>query len=346
MLFRSATAIAVIAALLATMTALRATIALTPAVAMAPPVPPSYRRSWFEHATLLALLSQPSRMILRHISRWPIRAGLTITGLSMAVALLITAVFALGSIEALIDIQFNQTARQDVTVTFFEPRQDDVRQTLKHLPGVLAVEGFRAVPARLISGPRAKRVTITGYGRDADLSRLLDRTLQPIALPPHGLLLTQRLADTLEVSPGDTLTVSVMEGRRPILEIPVAALIEGYLGIGAYMNIAALNQMMLEGPTLSGAHLMTDAAADQPLYRALKDSPTVAGVSVRATSLASLRRTLAETLNISIAVTSAFAGLIAFGVVYNGARIALSEQGRELASLRRSEEHTSELQSH
>lgn len=333
-LFAFATAIAMIAALLATATALRTTMLLTPAVAMAPPAPPNYRRSWFEGDALLALLGQPNRMILRHISRWPLRAGLTVTGLSMAVTLLISAIFVLGSLEALIDIQFNQTARQDATVTFFEPRQADVRHALEHLPGVLAVEGFRAVSARLISGPREKRVVITGHGHEADLSRLLDGNLQPVTPPPHGLLLTQRLAEFLAVTPGDMIIVSVMEGRRPKLEIPVAGLIEGYLGIGAYMDIAALNQLMLEGPTLSGAHLLTDPASGQSFYRALKDGPAVAGVSLRGTALASLRRTLAQTLNISIAITSAFAGLIAFGVVYNSARIALSEQGRELASLR------------
>ncbi|MHA1564587.1 MAG: ABC transporter permease [Alphaproteobacteria bacterium] len=333
-LFALATIIAISAALLATFTALRSTMRLTPAVAMAPPAPPSYRHSLLEHPALFARISQPNRMILRHIARWPIRAGLTVAGLSMAVALLITALFGIGSIEQLIHIQFDQTARQDATVTFFEPRQAAVSHTLENLPGVLAVEGFRTVPARLISGPRRKRVAITGYPQGTDLSRLLNQSLQPLALPGQGLMLTERLAAFLAVEPGDHITVSVMTGRRPQRQIRVAGLIRGYLGIGAYMELGALNRLMLEGPTLSGAHLLTDSGSQQQLYRALKDSPAVAGVSLRATALASLRDTLAQTLIISIVINSAFAGLIAFGVVYNSARIALSEQGRELASLR------------
>ncbi len=333
-LFAFATAIAVAAALLATATTLRRIMRLTPAVAMSPPAPPSYRHSWLDHRSLIAWLGQPSRMILRHITRWPLRAALTTIGLSMPVAVLITSFFFFGAIEAFIDFHFDQTARQDVTMTFFEPSQADVRRTLAHLPGVLAVEGYRAVPAKLTSGTRQKRVAITGYPQGADLSRLLDGALQPITLPAEGLLLTTRLADFLAARPGDTVTVSVMEGRRPTREMPVVGLIESYLGIGAYMDLAALNRLMLEGPVLSGAYLMTDAAEEERLYRALKDSPAVAGVALRRTALESLRDTLAENLLISVTFTTAFATIIAFGVVYNSARIALSEQGRELASLR------------
>ena len=43
---------------------------------------------------------------------------------------------------------------------------------------------------------------------------------------------------------------------------------------------------------------------------------------------------MAQNMYVMIAVLVGLAGLIAFGVVYNFARISLSEQGREMASLR------------
>jgi len=50
--------------------------------------------------------------------------------------------------------------------------------------------------------------------------------------------------------------------------------------------------------------------------------------------LASFESHVAANMNTTMAIVSLFAGVIALGVVYNGARVALSERGRELASLR------------
>jgi putative ABC transport system permease protein len=134
--------------------------------------------------------------------------------------------------------------------------------------------------------------------------------------------------------PGDVVTVEVMEGRRPVRDIRVAAVVEVYLGTPAYMNMTALNRMMLEGPTISGAHLLVDDHAAAALYGELKALPKVAGVSLRTAAVDSFRATLAELINYMITFYALFASLLAVGVVYNSARISLSERGRELASMR------------
>ena len=66
----------------------------------------------------------------------------------------------------------------------------------------------------------------------------------------------------------------------------------------------------------------------------LKETPAVSGVVVRASVMRAFERTIAESFSISITMMVAFACIIASGIVYNGARVALSERGRELASLR------------
>ena len=43
---------------------------------------------------------------------------------------------------------------------------------------------------------------------------------------------------------------------------------------------------------------------------------------------------MAANMSVSIFINLIFAGIIAFGVVYNAARVSLSERSRELASLR------------
>jgi putative ABC transport system permease protein len=60
----------------------------------------------------------------------------------------------------------------------------------------------------------------------------------------------------------------------------------------------------------------------------------VAGVALQSAALRTFHETMAETMYIIISFYVAFGGLLAVGTVYNSARIALAERGRELASLR------------
>ena len=106
------------------------------------------------------------------------------------------------------------------------------------------------------------------------------------------------------------------------------------MGTRAYMRLDLLHRRFDEGDALSGAFARVDAARRDALYAALKDTPGVAGVSLKSAAMDSFQRTVGDTLAITRAITVLFAAIIAFGVVYNAARISLSERRRELATLR------------
>ena len=91
---------------------------------------------------------------------------------------------------------------------------------------------------------------------------------------------------------------------------------------------------MHEGPTLSRAYLSVDSAQLQPLYAQLKGMPRIASVAERAQEIRNFNRMMQETMLFFTYVATVFAVIIAFGVIYNSARIALTESGHELASLR------------
>jgi putative ABC transport system permease protein len=161
-------------------------------------------------------------------------------------------------------------------------------------------------------------------GRNFDVARI----------PPEGVLLTTKLAEVLGAKTGDRLTVEVLEGARPITRVAVAGTVDEMIGLSAYMDISTLNRMMREGPSISGAYLSVDSKKLPALYSQLKRTPAVAGVAVREAMLESFYRTIAESLSISTTALNVFACVIAIGMVYNSARVALSERGHELASLR------------
>ena len=158
--------------------------------------------------------------------------------------------------------------------------------------------------------------------------------MRPVELPPDGLVLNTKLAEILGARAGDTVTVEVLEGERPVRQVSIAALVDEPVGLGAYMQASALHRLMREGDTISGAYLKADSLVAPSLYATLKHTPSISGVSVREAMLASFWKTFGDSIWISTAFLVGFACVIAVGIVYNSARIALSERGNELASLR------------
>ena len=322
------------AALAGTFSSLRRAAKLPPAEAMRPPAPPLYRRTRLSRSRIATWLDQPSRIILRQIVRWPGRALLTSAGIGLSVGVLVMALQWIDSINHIVQVYFYDSQRQDMMVGLVEAQSDSAAHELAHLPGVLSVEPMRIVSAYLRHGNQSHRGALTGIPPDAQLQRVYDAGGYVVPLPPGGVVLGTKLAEKLGVSTGDTLQVDVLQGRRPQLQVPVAGVFETYIGIPAFIDIATLNRLLKERPSLEYANLLVDDAARPALYEALKNMPKVSAVMLREAAITTFNDTLAETLLIYISFFAMFACTLGFGVVYNSTRIALSERGRELATLR------------
>lgn len=322
------------AAILGTLGAVRRAASLPPAEAMRPEAPPDYRRTLLERLRLQRLLGPGGRMVVRHLERQPLRALFSCAGISLAVAVLIVGSFVHGSLLYLIDFMFFTTQRQDMTVAFVEPASPAAAYELERLPGVLASEPFRAVPARIRAGPRSRLQGVMGLPAHPRLNRVVDQDERPVAMPERGLLLSDTLAEILGVEAGDEVTLEILEGQRPVVRERVAAITRTYAGTAAYMEIGALNRLLREGPVLTGAALSIDPRRTEELFRTLKETPRVASVTIKLAALQSFQDTLAQNILRMRLFNLVFASIIAFGVIYNSARIALAERSHELATLR------------
>ncbi|HDQ39567.1 MAG TPA: ABC transporter permease [Desulfonatronum sp.] len=322
------------AGLLGTIAAVRRAVRLPPAEAMRPEPPPTFRPTVLERFGLQALFSQPTRMILRNIERRPVKSLLSALGIAMACGILMVGRFQESAIDYMLAVQFGLSQRDDLTVTFTEPTSHRVVHDLQALEGVYLVEPFRSAAVELRHAHRTFRTALQGVGAGGDLHRILDADLNVLALPEEGVALTDYLAEMLGISPGDLLEVDVLEGRRQLVRVPVAGLIKEYMGVSAYMEMEALSRLLGEGQAASGALLAIDAGYREEILRKLKDSPRVAGITDRNTAIANFMDSMADTVLIFAFFSTILAGSIAFGVIYNNARIALAERSRELASLR------------
>lgn len=328
------TIIGLVAAGLGALGAVRGAARLPPAEALRPEPPARYRESLLERAGVKRLLSQPARMIVRNITRRPVRASLSILGIALGAAMLVVGTFSLDAMRRIVDVQFFLAQRYDAMVTFLEPTSPRALHEVERLPGVREVEAFRSVPVKLRFRHRSRQAAVLGLSAAPRLNRVLDSKTRPVTLPPQGLVLSRTVADVLGADRGDVVVLEVLEGARPVLQVPVADVVDEYIGTNVYAEIGALRRLMREGETLSGAFLAVDRAAEPALYRRVKRSPRVAGVLLKRATVESFEKTIARNFTIITTVNMLFAAVIAFGVVYNTARISLSERSRELATLR------------
>ena len=329
-----AVGLSVAVGLLATAQAIRASVLLPPAEAMRPPAPARYHRTWLEGTRLNTWLSPGQRMVLRHMQRHPWRSVLTVAGLASSVAIVISGSFWRDSIDLMLNTQFRQVLRGDVVLMLVEATPAQVASQAMRLPGVSAVEASRNVGVRLVNGHRHWRGNLQGRGAPAELQRIVDASGQRHEVPTEGLLLTDRLAARLGVHVGDTLRVEWQEGARTVWNLQVAGVVQEMMGMNAYIDRSQLNALLLEGNVVNQLTLAVERGRETELLQALQQRPRVAGAFSKAVMLRNVEGITARNLLIFSAVLTAFASVIAVGVVYNQTRIALAERAWELASLR------------
>lgn len=323
-----------LAAVLGTLFAIGRAANLAPAQAMHPQSPTEFRPSLLERIGVHRRLSFLSRIVLRQLERRPWRAFFSALGMAFALSILIFSFFMEDSMTYLMDIQYDVTQRQDLSLSFVEPRPYRALEEIRVLPGVLNVEPLRTVPVYLKFKHYKKRSAITGLIPNPDLRRVIDQQLDPVKMPEQGLVLNKKLADLLRIKIGDVLEIEVLSEKRPTLHISVTAITQEYIGIGAFMNIRELNHLLDQSPQISGVSIMVDPNHSAALYKRLKEIPMIIGLNITSVLRRIFEDIMAENLLKMVSINILFASFISFGVIYNTARIALSERGRELASLR------------
>lgn len=307
---------------------------LAPAIAMQPPAPPSFRRNFLDTLMARARLRQTTIMVLRSIIRWPVRSFLTAAGIGAATASVIASGFMFGALDRIIDLAFNQTYRQDAMILFAEDMPETALPQVARLPGVIQVEPQQFHSAILRNGPREKRVSLEARPEDATLSRVIGADGAPIVAPPGGLLLSERLASQLELGVGDAVEVEFLTGRRETHEMVVTGLVEQFLGLGAYADMAFLDEIFRRSDRMSVANVLIDERELPELHARLQETPALSGLILMTENRRSFEETISENVVVINTIYAGIAILITVGVAYNGARIQLSERARELASLR------------
>jgi putative ABC transport system permease protein len=322
------------AAFLGVFSAVRRAAKLPPAEAMRPEPPANYRPALIERTGIGHFLSHTFRIAVRNIERRPMQAVFTVAGLALATGILIVPNCFRDGVTEIMDFQWDIVQRQDIGVGLEEPSSIQVRHLLRQLPGVIRVEPFRQAFVRIGFGHQRRQLAIQGLPAGGLHNRVLDESSHQIQLPKDGLVVSSKLAEVLGAQVGSPLVVEVLEGKRQVKTVPLAGLGEDFAGMAAYMDLQALNRLLGEGDIITGANFRVDDARRGEFLHALKEIPRINWVAIKESLRENFRQTTAASIGLIQMIYMVFAIVVAFGVVYNNARISLAERARELATLR------------
>jgi len=318
-------------------------VRLTPAVAMSPPPPPVYRSGAVEALGQKAGFTAIGHMIVRHIARWPGRSAITVSGVALSIGLLFSTLHFIDASHFMLESYFFRSQRQDISITFTEPRNNDVIHELRQIPGVLRVEPVRGLSVEMSHGNRVERTALEATPPDAILTARIDEKGELVAMPRGGLMLSKQLADQLGVSAGEDVHVAMLGGRRTEAMMPVGALVDEFIGARAYANDQTIAELARDGAPVGSAMMLIDPLYREQILTKLKAMPVTLSIGDRDLEMSRFEAMIDENINTMMAFYIGFASAIAVGVVYNSSRILFSERAHELATLRVLGYHRSEV---
>lgn len=277
---------------------------------------------------------QTTMMIVRSIIRWPGRAAITLFGVSASVGVLVMSYFMFDAVDRLADSVFQQANRQHVTLLLAQAQTEQAVQDALSLPGVMHAEGAYAVPVRAVNGHHNRLTALQGHFPGAEMARLVDDAGRVVVPPHEGVILPEMLARALDIQVGQNLRLELLAAPRSVLTVPVTEIISQGMGQEAHIQAATLFAAMDSAPQVNMIHLAVQQDRMEDLNTAIKTTPAIAGLMDWAEVRRQFDATLSDNLLTMVGIYTVIGVLIAIGVVYNAARIQLSERSYELASLR------------
>ncbi|MFN5104780.1 MAG: ABC transporter permease [Planctomycetota bacterium] len=330
-----AVSLGVLVAFLGAISGMLRAMQLPPAVAMRSGSSQNAPAKGLMHLPFLGRLRPIGRMVMIRMVGNLWLTFFSVLGMGLGVSLLILSSFMEKTIDYVLDHQFSRSQRQDLQLSFYDPRSQECLYEVQQWPGVGQVEAYRSVPIRMRSGLVSDRLAILGLEPNAQLFRVLDEHDRAIAFPNHsGLTITGKLAQKLNLRVGSKVQIDLLEGQNRSLELTVERIYPNYTGPAAFLPKDFLHELMLEGPRISGLFLTIQPGAKQQVYRLIKETPAISGVTDKSAALANFREMISKSTGWMRLVNAIFATLITIGVAYNSALITFSERARDLATMR------------
>lgn len=315
-----------------------------PAKLMRPKAPKAGKRILLERIPFIwNKLSFTSKVTCRNLMRYKIRFLMTVIGVAGCTALIVSAFGLLDSISSIVDKQFNQIS---IYNTIIVPAQSGDETDLKEL------NSFIDSDARISASMNCIQTAIkVSSKKDSDansiylfvpqdannLKSLIDlhnrQTKEKLELTSDGVIITEKLANTLGVSKDDEITVN---DNGKSYNVKVTGISENYMYGYVYMTSQMYKNIYNISPdynlVLAKADNISDSLEKQIGNDYLKRND-ITTVSFLSAGVDEFQNTVSS-LNLVVLVMIICAGALAFVVLYNLTNINIAERMREIATIK------------
>jgi len=274
------------------------------------------------------------KIIIRNLFRYKKRAILTSFGVIFSSAILLVALSMSDSMNFMIDQQYGNIQNYDIKVKFSKLINIDELNNIKNITHVKDLEPVLETGVEISNGWKNKNVGFTALVKDPKMYKVEDKNGNEISIPKNGILISEKLANTLGVKVNDSVNIKFYFPGKEKKEMVIKGIVVQYLGLSTYTSMDNLNSILGEGMIASSAVLKLDNINfENEVKDKLKDMPAVTSVESKTDSLNALLSTMGA-MKASVGVYIILAGILLIAVLYNIAAINIFERQRELATLK------------
>ncbi|MCD8010977.1 MAG: FtsX-like permease family protein, partial [Lachnospiraceae bacterium] len=332
---------AILSVLLAVWAAVHGTLADCPARLMLPKAPKEGKRIFLEHIPFIwNRMKFTYKVTARNLFRYKQRFFMTIVGIAGCTALLVAGFGIRDSIGGIVDIQYNELQQYSLTLELDDEASDEDREALAEAL-TEKQEDYLEIYCELldVSCGDASETIYAEVPQDADrfpefINFRERKTHEAVAFDENSVLLTEKLANTLGVSVGDTFTLENGDGEKA--ELTVTGITENYLRGYVYVGMEAWKEAYGESPDCQTWLVKSSASGEEEENAETEELLQFSFLSSAqfASALITTYDNMLGKIDYIVIVLILCAGLLAFVVLYNLIYINISERHKEIATIK------------
>jgi putative ABC transport system permease protein len=302
---------------------------------MRPAAPPPAKKLFLEQWPLFwSSLTVQGKMAARNLTRNKRRSFAIFLGITLSFSLIATTWYFQRIMDLMVIDQFTKVQTHDVKLVFKNPLPyREVERELARLPGVKRVEPMLEVPATFQNKWLEDNAVIMGLEQGAELYSIFAKNGQRLAPSAEGLILSERLAESLAAEVGSVITLESGLFHADAITLPVTGIVPQYVGMNAFTELGTLSRHLIQPNLATSIAVAADARGVEAIKDKYRDAVLVASIEENRRLLEQIEEMM-DSFGFMIWVLALFALIIGFAVVYSTSIVTLAERKRELATLR------------
>ena len=293
-----------------------------------------------KHESVWSRLSFLYKISIRNIFRYKRRLLMAVIGIAGCTALIYAGLSVRDSIQDVVERQYGQVKVYDMQVNLdYEMEKDKVKNTLDY------VKGAENVTSATCTREKSTDIKANGIKKNifylvADSNEIQDyiklrnrKTGKELSLQSNGILISEKLANTLSVKVGDEVTIINNDKEK---QVKITGIAENYVFDYIYMSPEVYEQIfdeeVLYNEILANTNNITESQ-ENDIATYLKENNKITGISIIRIINQDYVKSIKSLMSI-VFLSIGCASLLSFIVLFNLNSINIEERKRELATIK------------